>query len=430
MSKETNNPLIDYQVDHLFTLVGENPLPAYIAAKTLLKDHGTVYLVYTARTKKMAEAITEKLRPQDITVDTVPLEGYASAAFKIRERVGNKANKIATDHPDARIGLNYTGGTGPMGVHSYQAILDVSPDAVFSYLDPRQLKMCIDKPSSEPIRRDVPFTMMLEDMIKLHSLRLKEPLKTEPVMLEAANEFAILHASAKNKAEQWRKWCNMILKKHTRSESKWKPSAELAQLPPLPLSVAASVCEKALAVPDGFRKGLATYLGATEDEISLHDAVANSTFADEQEVCAWLDGTWLESYVLDQVQSLDGIDESARSIRIQHHTHADKEQFEFDVAFVKGYQLFAISCTTATSRDTSKLKLLEASIRARQLGGDEARVALVCLSNKDDRDGLRKELALVLSNRKIAVFGREDLPDLWHKLKQWVDDNSRGEAEA
>ncbi|AFZ28138.1 hypothetical protein Cylst_6172 [Cylindrospermum stagnale PCC 7417] len=34
--------LNDYKVKHLFLLVGENPLPNYIAARTLLENDGTV----------------------------------------------------------------------------------------------------------------------------------------------------------------------------------------------------------------------------------------------------------------------------------------------------------------------------------------------------------------------------------------------------
>ena len=49
--------LDEFKVDYLFLLIGENPLPNYIAARTLLKDKGTVYLVFTNQTKKQKNSL-------------------------------------------------------------------------------------------------------------------------------------------------------------------------------------------------------------------------------------------------------------------------------------------------------------------------------------------------------------------------------------
>jgi len=50
-----------YKVDHLFLLIGENPLPNYVAAKTLLAEGGKPYLVFTEHTQKPAERLQEAL---------------------------------------------------------------------------------------------------------------------------------------------------------------------------------------------------------------------------------------------------------------------------------------------------------------------------------------------------------------------------------
>lgn len=51
------------------------------------------------------------------------------------------------------------------------------------------------------------------------------------------------------------------------------------------------------------------------------------------------------------------------------------------------------------------------------MGGDEARVALVCCT--DEPDSLKADLA-ILDSKKIAVFGRNDLKDLSSKLELWI----------
>ena len=71
--------------------------------------------------------------------------------------------------------------------------------------------------------------------------------------------------------------------------------------------------------------------------------------------------------------------------------------------------------------------------RAKQLGGDEARIALVCCCDNDpskpqriDRY-LKSQLEGAVSNPKIAVFVRTDLPDLKTKIATWVK-NNKGES--
>ena len=92
------------------------------------------------------------------------------------------------------------------------------------------------------------------------------------------------------------------------------------------------------------------------------------------------------------------------------------------MAFTRGYQLFAISVSTTSKRDLCKVKLFEAYLRARQMGGDEARVALICCT--DEPDSLKAEVA-VLDDKKIAVFGRDDLMDLSSRIEDWIKQNDK-----
>jgi hypothetical protein len=65
-------------------------------------------------------------------------------------------------------------------------------------------------------------------------------------------------------------------------------------------------------------------------------------------------------------------------------------------------------------------------LRARQLGGDEARIALVSANSDGERVGwLKQEVSLAISDRKIEVFGREDLAPakFSKKLTSWIQQN-------
>lgn len=110
-------------------------------------------------------------------------------------------------------------------------------------------------------------------------------------------------------------------------------------------------------------------------------------------------------------------------------------QCEVDVAVVRGHRLFILSCTTTADLGRCKNKLLEVALRARQLGGDLARSALVCgLDGNIDEgprcDVLRGDVASVWdAPNRPAIFGAADLrewrgtagdPDL-ATLHAWLD---------
>jgi hypothetical protein len=147
--------------------------------------------------------------------------------------------------------------------------------------------------------------------------------------------------------------------------------------------------------------------------LALTQAVVGN---DPQRFCEWLNGKWLEHDVLNVLKGM--------APRFQLHECAQnvetKEvQFDVDVIALRGYQLFAFSCSTESRKGLLKTKLFEAHIRARQLGGDEARVALVCCSDEPER--LEHEMRRdVDPEGRIRVFGRRHLSDLSTKVAEWI----------
>lgn len=406
-----------YKVEHLFLLVGENPLPNYVAARTLLQEGGTVYLVFTNQTKSQKGCLRgiDGLNGLNIKCQDVDLADYESNAYYIRDRIQKRIESINSES----VGLNYTGGTKAMAVHAYRAMKELKPNAVFSYLDPRRLKMCIDQENNQPIFCDVSLELSLKELFKLHHNNYwldNKPPTSQPCLPEVAAKFAEFYAD-KNLADKWRDWCNKKLrnqtKKQTEKDNKWKEEKDLS-----------SVSISLESLPQEIINILPSELDASAEKLSLN-ITKNKGFDSFTQVCEWLDGTWLESYVLQQIKEIQDkfdIKESMMSFHIRDSQKTGRERFEFDVAFIKGYQLFAISCTTTNSKSLCKQKLFEAHLRARQLGGDEARVALVCYSDKPG--WIKDEMRFAMGDKKIEVFGKDDLANLADGIADWVESNS------
>lgn len=151
----------------------------------------------------------------------------------------------------------------------------------------------------------------------------------------------------------------------------------------------------------------------------------NAGFAEAEDLCRWLDGEWLEHQVFLAFESCRtelGIHYVGMDLNLAGRSGG--AEFQFDVAAVRGYQLFACSCTTGNERAFCKQKLIEAYVRAHQIGGDEARVALVCCD--DDPKSLEKEIQRdVDPEDRVRVFGFADLPHLSGLFCDWITQQSR-----
>lgn len=402
-----------YKVDCLFLLMGENPLPNCVAALTLLRAAGTPYLVHTTYTQIQAERLAVILSeiPSLKPAQMVNLGNSQGDAYAIRQAIQAVAKSLI-----GSVGMNYTGGTKAMSVHAYRVLAQLYPEAVFSYLDSNTLEMMIDNDHGAGIKFKVAPQLSLEQLFHLHGLNwhpVRSPIK-QPIQVPAATQFIHLYQSLE-RMKEWRSWCNQELRRLGKNKyCHWRDESELAALPPCNLA--------GLSTP--FKEVLRQHFSADNDTFSLQTAQEYG-FHNITQLCEWLDGVWLEHYTLAQIQQIVSqcdVHESCLSFHIQDSVRPHSwDKFEFDVAFMRHYQLFAISCTTTDSRSLCKQKLIEANLRSRQLGGAEARVALVCCHHNPD--SLRSELEVATRNRKIAVFGRQDLPKLGQKIVNWVKQN-------
>lgn len=452
----------DHRVQHLFLLLGLNPLPNYVAARLLLKPGGKFYLFHsqpkaaTPRGPHAADAEPDRMaEARDTLIDRL-----ADLGIKVADRISvSEADRddifktvrdraMALPRADS-IGLHYTGGTKAMATHAYRALESVATEqnrtVVFSYLDARTLSLRIEKLDGKPAQAIPLFPWpakaaigndgappTLEQLAALHGETLL-PDKDPPDLLEAALELAQL-CTNDQVAFALRTWLTKVVQPLQSSSWKhnndgWLRETELEK--------------KTLAwtfEPEGERGRLYRLMGAPRillqrvfgqsDKTSFSLAQARDHLAKTHgrtilcsQICAWLDGVWLEQAVLDavrQVADAAGIQEYRRGIETKPDPAVSHfpTKFEFDVAALRGYQLFGISCTTSIDRRTSRIKLLEAAMRTQQLGGEEARIGLVTFYAKPG--DLRDELSQMFQRgTQIHIFGPRDLTRLPAALQEW-----------
>jgi hypothetical protein len=429
-----------HQVDHLFLLIGENPLPNYVAAKTLLGEGGKLYLVYTEHTQKAVERLQEVLRvPEEERQKlTVALENYESNAHEIRQRIHKKITEIREEEskqkePKLRFGLNYTGGTKAMAVHSYHAFLELKglEAVVFSYLDYRTMQMMFDNPIA-PVSVKDKASISLKQLFQLHGFSLSKDPKTEVVYPELVS---VLMKTENLKA--WKSWCRKVLQVQGKVQTEiatlndgndkeiklvelgnWKNKDELKSML-LDIQELPEEIQNILISLDITEDGKKLSISKLIEQEKIPKPSKNAKYPEE--ICKWLDGIWLEDFVLQTIEKIKQEDENIIDefgMSFNFPPSLNIAEFEFDVAFLRGYQLFALSCTTDDTPGLCKLKLFEAYRRAKQMGGDEARVALVCCSNNPSK--IRNDFLAQIKDEKVQVFGSQDLPEIGKKLQSWI----------
>ncbi len=98
--------------------------------------------------------------------------------------------------------------------------------------------------------------------------------------------------------------------------------------------------------------------------------------------------------------------------------------FELDVVAVLGYQIVVVSCTLDGSHDKIKQKGMEAILRARQLGGDEARAIVLCSAHQNDakliEDELRDEMGSASEPLQVWERNRWPMPMLSDAFYQYL----------
>lgn len=372
-----------YQTDHLFLLVGTNPLPNYVAAKVLWNGKGQVFFLVTRETNDIAQRIQRLLGLKGGQF-TILNEVESSNATQIYRTIADKITTLS-----GSIGLNYTGGTKAMGIHAYRAAEASKKSIQYSYLDAKTLEMCFDG-SGHRVAVGALVTMDIEQMLQLHSWEKEKPFLTVPERQELVSAIIA-------NLDEWQAWTKAL-----RQNCKLiKSQADF---------------EKFAMIKSAHFPTLTHY----DNLFALAQAWDYKNNNQREDLAEWLEGTWLESYVLREMQVIAN-DCHLNSGAVASDIETKSPRFQLDVVAVRGYQLLVVSCTVDATKGLTKHKLIEAYLRARQIGGDEARFALVCMSEEPKDVQLEIESVLSAPNQ-VKVFGKAQLPTLREHLKAWINE--------
>lgn len=418
-----------FKVDNLMLLVGSNPLPNYVAAQVLAKDPVTtrIILVCSLATRdEAAQRLATLLNGQGFTAITY-CEVDEADPEQIHREVVNVVRSLS-----GTIGLDYTGGTKAMSVHAYQAVKDTAHHrAQYSYLDARSLSMKISSAmivggTTQTLAKVGQYLtkgeLTIKQLLALHGLDRfgNKKMQTDARWPAVAHLLAELHTDAA-RAQAWREWCNKALRapdKRHRLQLKERNQLVDVTLADIPDD---AVKQTFIALHPDF--GSSTTFKALGEHFQIK--------GDSDSLAGWFDGEWLESYILHTLQPLQQTESLQELVMtVEPKTGAGKDdKFEFDVVALRGYQIFGFSATTAIEKGLQKHKLLEAIVRAEQMGGSETRVALVCCASSDDVAKLEREISTLFRQRTLTkVFGRDDLLDLREKVESWILDAEAGRA--
>ena len=386
-TKNESDKFADYRSDYLFLLIGTNPLPNYVVYHLLAKPSSHIIFVHTSKTDQIANNL--------ITVLNIPSERWTKISVDESNSRDIYTKISEYSKGKQKLGLNYTGGTKAMAVHAYKAVLDSNSDSVFSYLDARSLKLVIDERDSSSKKVPVSLSVKptIQELFSLHGYRIDN--KREVFMPE------ICEVLANDLFVEFRKWCDEKLR--SKDLGKILNKRELKNI--------------ILPVDPPF-ENLANFW----EGYSTLEELAKKWKTDVENLAKWFDGNWLEDYALLAFQ------EVAEECKIHDHILGAKfndDKFELDVAILRGYELFVVSCTTASKKSIVKQKLFEAYIRGQQLGGDEAKIGVVCFASETNPKASPERIKQDIEEEwhlenKFRVFGAEQIPNLSLCLKEWL----------
>lgn len=385
----------------LYLLVGSNPLPNFLAAIILKPD--SICLFYTPETAPVKERLKRAFL-------------YRESGWKLNEQPINDATdpiSIRTSFSEItkETHLHYTGGTKPMAAHAWMAFHDAGgTNDRASYLDEKKGILRFDDDNIDPIdlsKEELGLTIY--EILGLHGINVRSIGSEKKITpdLPAINHAEIIASKVLSDP----KLAGILYK----NVSDMSDSISKAKLKPFNISQ---------YIPD----------------LGMNTFPPENLNGDKYKTWYnFIRGCWLEYWFGELVKSIAA--DGAVSIDVQCERDDDTERaFQIDVALVRGHRLYVISCTTeAEDINICKSKLFEVAIRARQLGGDLARAAIVSLLHgkinykKHDVlkiDLLKGDIAEIWdSPNEIKAYGLDDVrawfgvdanPKL-DNLKKWLE---------
>ncbi len=393
----------------LILLVGSNPLPNYLSACALRPSR--VALVYTDETREAKDQLRRRLEcalGKGVTFEE-PFVEDATCATTVRRVL----DSLLSDYGDRNVLLNYTGGTKVMAAHARLAFCSSKgrwEDA--SYLDEgdvhHEARLRFDDGNSKPLSyyREIP--LKLGTVLALHGITHRPRAPRDPApTTDDAREILCKVLADPSLARALH--CERERLQGFRNPNNARSEPFQANRHGLTLSLPEFPTSEQLAQLENANERKSWY----------------------RQWYAFIGGGWLEEWLGAQIQELDLASAQEITVGVNAYRGKKKAQLEVDVVVVRGHRSYFVSCTTDTSKHLCKSKLFEVAVRSRQLGGDLARAALVCLADDSTVSALQTDVDDVWgASNTTRVFGLSDVR-AWsdcegkqpnrYSLKAWME---------
>lgn len=473
---------MSYSFTDLILLVGTNPLPNFVVAKYFIDeaDLERIWLFYSEGSRfyegtgqyadDIEAVLAKEFMRKSPEIVKVPLSNISQANV-ILDQVKKHLKKRESDIK--KIHLNYTGGTKAMAVHTYRILENElktqwSDNFTASYLDARDFSIKFDH-NPEKVTGDLRKLIQLEmdDLFALHNNKQVESTGKDYFKdgkLEQQEQEIIMQSiadmAARDRLLDFRSWVSSANQDNSKRDGAPDKEMGLFNKPKQPEDLKSSQEVKEIVdnrlsdfTPDKnpeLFKCLAVFPERdrfadkdgkwTYDNFGISNKSKNST-----QLMTFLTGKWLETYVAWVLRKKIKENKIQRSSVISNYELRTKKgkgshKYEVDVLVTNGYQICGISCGTALEYDKGKngkkdkqktpaaikTKGFEVILRSSQMGGDEARAALITLLNAQNAANLENDLkaSLGANGSRLLVLGIDDLPveKMWKKLGEHIYD--------
>lgn len=388
----------------LVVLIGTNPLPNYVVAKYYIEDkqYNQVVLIYTKEEPTFGQASTIEfstnikylleLEYKNISIDKIEILNASNAA-QIKKDLNDNSLLESSLEKAQEITFNYTGGTKSMSVHSYNYFSEKYTKCVFSYLNPRKDELVLESKNNEnkiitTIKPDVSSAVKISfvTLVKLHGYEytIEPKINTD---LETAINGYIYYSTGTLDNQKCKTIHDDLIKmfgKNDSIESVQKFKEQINRIRNLKIE-----------------NSIQNLINILPKKYQFHDSFSLITNASDvyQWVKYFIKNRDYEFYIFNILQEImNEIPTFYDEIQINVFPNKSGVLFELDVVVIKGYKLFAISVTRHTTKMQIKHKGFEVLHRARQIGGEEAKVILFCSSNPSIDNEIKTELEIESGN--------------------------------
>lgn len=409
----------------LVLLIGTNPLPNYVVAKYYIEQqqYNHLVLIYTkedinlgqAATKEFYEKIRDKLKLTSDNHTPIELNNASEGSIIFATlNVLNNSNYKEFIEDAAIINVNYTGGTKAMSVHVFNFFnskTSLKNKTIFSYLDARK-----DRIIEEKIENNVPENCnKFIDICNYVKVDIDTMLMLHGYQKKSENDY--INYPMIKKIDAYFRDNNGLFK--------FKEAQDFQEV------IRGNFIFKNKLI-DYYFLDLNKIKSNILDNINIKNLFPNSSELFNNEKNYKKNRIWIE-YIINNHDYEHYIYEILNELKKNNLINFDfiglnlkpeknNVDSDLDVYVIKGYKLFVISVTRQSDKMSVKHKGFEVLLRARQVGGEEAKAILFCpnQSEKDIHDELTVLTGSISNNIQLVSDVKNNIRFIQKKLIEYI----------